>query len=139
MSRATPKRRTCGNTGPDIETRRLVLTRDGHTCVCCGEAVHGRPYSIHHRRNRGMGGSRLKVLNSPVNLITVCGSATTFCHGQLTQPPTGLLHEFRDLGWIVRKSADPAKVPVYVHGIGMVYLTPDGGRVPTPDDRGVVA
>lgn len=78
------------NTGPTLETKRAVIGREGGRCFRCGkplalwdgvEWVPCKPYSIHHRKPRGMGGTRDPEINSSTNLILLCGSGTTGCHG----------------------------------------------------------
>lgn len=102
------------NTGPDRSTRELVWTRDEGRCVLCGEGVYERPHSIHHRRNRGSGGSSDPRRNAPSNLLLVCGTGTTGCHGWIGQSP----EEARDAGWVVSLNSieDPAQVPV-IHAV----------------------
>jgi 5-methylcytosine-specific restriction enzyme A len=50
-------------------TQRKVLQRDGGACWHCGET---EAISIHHRKNRAMGGS--KILDRLDNLIVVCSA-----------------------------------------------------------------
>jgi hypothetical protein len=47
--------------------RRIITERDGGKCWHCGET---EGLQVHHRRNRGMGGSR--ELDRYDNLILVC-------------------------------------------------------------------
>jgi len=96
-------------TGPSAATVALVRERDHHVCVHCGTTGHG--LSTHHRRNRGMGGSRWAGINLPTNLLTLCGDGTTGCHGWVTEHPT----QARELGLAVSLHADPATVPVTTH------------------------
>src|SRR5215475_530537 len=75
--RATQRRR---DTGPDRKTRAAVIIRDGYRCARCGQACGpgtSAPYSIQHRKARGVGGG-----NEMSNLILLCGTGTTGCHGQ---------------------------------------------------------
>lgn len=37
--------------------------------------------SLHHRRPRGMGGTRRADVHSPAALLSICGSGTSGCHG----------------------------------------------------------
>jgi hypothetical protein len=114
------------DTGPDPATVTAVRLRDGEQCVRCGGACHGergRDWSIQHRRARGMGGTKRPDTNQPQDLILVCGSATTACHGHI--------ESFRDdaeaNGWSVKSGIDPLTVPV-VHSLhGFVWLTADAG------------
>jgi hypothetical protein len=67
--------------------KKQARLRDGNCCVMCGVVVDGRPSNVHHRRNRGAGGSR--TANVIANLILLCGSPTTGCHGDVTLDPRG--------------------------------------------------
>lgn len=71
-------------TSPDAETVRLVRERDDWRCARCGG---WGPLSTQHRVARGMGGSRWPGINLPSNLITLCGSGTTGCHGWVEHHP----------------------------------------------------
>lgn len=69
----------------DIQQDRMrILIRANFVCEFCG---HNRSkdslgyWSVHHRRPRGMGGSKDPLTNSPLNLLLLCGSGTTGCHG----------------------------------------------------------
>lgn len=113
------------NSGPARPTRLTVLERDEYRCAVCGQSVLDIPLSIHHRRNRGSGGSSSPAINSPANLLTVCGTGTTGCHGWIGSSPA----EARDAGWVVslNNSEDPADVPV-IHAVfsSSVFLLHDG-------------
>lgn len=93
------------NTDPPRLTVLRVRARDGDACVICGAT---RELSTQHRVARGMGGSLLPWINGPTNLITLCGSGTTGCHGWVEHHPTFS----REAGWSVPRSLVPADVPV---------------------------
>lgn len=101
-------------TGVSKETALTVLTRDGWACVSCGLDVaggeRGRDFSIHHRIPRGMGGSRDPRINQPANLLTLCGSGTTGCHGGTESHR----ETARARGFLLWRSQDPERVPVEV-------------------------
>lgn len=59
----------------DDEAREIVWERDRHACVRCGVNLQSRAGSVHHRRL----GNRAD--NRPSNLILMCGSGVTYCHG----------------------------------------------------------
>lgn len=119
LPKATPR-----GTGPSTSVRELVLERDGYACVCCGRSVIGWPYSIHHRKRRSQGGR-----HTPENLITLCGSGTTYCHGHVHAHIGSSL----DLGRLLLSTQDPAAERVRIYappgvswGAPSVYLTPGG-------------
>lgn len=57
------------------EAREIVWERDRRSCVRCGVNLQSRAGSVHHRRL----GNRED--NRPSNLILLCGSGVTYCHG----------------------------------------------------------
>lgn len=118
------------DTGPDAATRRLVLDRAAGACELCGRLLHDGTrwlgdHSHHHRRPRGMGGSRDAATNTAANLLLLCGSGTTGCHGTVESDRTAALEH----GWLVAQGQDPATTPVLVIGpvvLHRVRLTLDG-------------
>ena len=116
-------------TGPSTRTKQLVTDRAGYCCEICGLALHDglvwrEAHSFHHRRPRGMGGTRDKAANSPANLLLLCGSGVTGCHGRIERErSTAYIY-----GWLVRQGDDPAQAPVWVwrQGETPVRLTVDG-------------
>lgn len=108
-------------TGPSEETRAAVIARAGGICEVCGEKPT-RDYSIHHRRPRGMGGTRNPATNSPANLMYVCGSGTTGCHGRIESERKWA----GALGYLLRSGAEPIEEPIVLHGRRRVYLDPSG-------------
>lgn len=121
------------DTGPDPKTRALVLVRDGYQCVRCGCPAGPEigQYSLQHRKARGVGGD-----NSLPNLILLCGSATTGCHGavEARKDPHDLAAGYRLESW-----QDPAAEGVMYaseHGSGVtLWLDADGGLSPEPPGR----
>lgn len=127
-------------TGPTAAVRRQVAARDEGRCVCCGafvvdpESMHAHAqWSIQHRKARGMGGTKDPQVNDPVNLLVLCGSGTTGCHGRVeTNRVWG-----REQGFAVSKWADPAVIPV-VHWLhGLAWVTADGWVSVPPGPEGV--
>ena len=119
------------DTGPSRKVRDLVLTRDGHACVCCGRSVIGQPYSLQHRKRRSQGGT-----NSPSNLIVVLGTGTTGCHERIDSRRDP--HD-EAKGYTVRSWDEPAEVGVMIfseHGSGVTkFLRDDGTYADEPQGR----
>lgn len=111
------------------ESRQVALERALWRCeagiVCGGVELFGRHYSVHHRRPRQMGGTRRPETDSPANLLAVCGSGTTGCHGWIESNRTSAY----DAGLLLHQAAEPTCEPVLRLGVA-VYLTNDGGIVP---------
>ncbi|TIC78806.1 HNH endonuclease [Nocardioides sp. GY 10127] len=138
--RTRPARRR--DTGPTTETRILVRERSAGRCEGCGRALHAAgtwtaDHSFHHRRPRGMGGTTDPAANTPANLLLLCGTGTTGCHGWV-ESNRG---KATALGWLVPRGTDPADVPVYdIHATrdihDHVWLTTDGYYTPTPPTGG---
>ncbi|MGY1773534.1 hypothetical protein [Blastococcus sp. SYSU D00813] len=103
-----PKPTTPGSDIPQA-AREAVAARSGGRCeaaidgVCLGPAGN-----VHHRRRRGVGDDPHAVHN----LLHLCGSGTTGCHGAAHRQPALAMH----FGWIVSAYADPAAQPVQVRG-----------------------
>jgi 5-methylcytosine-specific restriction protein A len=116
-------------TGPSRATRALVKQRANDRCEVCSQYItDAMPYSLQHRRARGMGGSSLVWVNSPINLLYVCGSATTpdMCH--LAVEDNRKRDENIERGYVIPKNGNqhPASVPVLLWGFQWAYLTPNG-------------
>ena len=113
--------------GPTLAVRRQVIARDLSKCQYCGRHVRVENgwYSLQHRRARGMGGTRSEVANLPANLLLVCGTGTTECHGLIeAQPIQAAARGFR-----IAAGADPTKIPYMDEQGAEWYLTNDGGKV----------
>lgn len=81
--------------------------------------------SIHHREPRSHPFDRL---HQPENLLQLCGSGTTGCHGWVHAHPA---RAYR-LGYLVHTGKDPATIPVYYRTGGWQQLHADGTRHPCP-------
>lgn len=106
-------------TGFSSEVREIVRQRAGWTCevqVRCQSRAMG--WELHHRRPRGMGGSRRPETNSPANSLGVCAD----CHR--------FIEHHRDTaranGWLVRQVDNPATIPVLRRQV-WVLLDDHGG------------
>ncbi len=101
-----------------MDGKALVRSRDGHHCQRCGVSIVDIPSSIHHRKLRSQGG-----LDDAGNMIRMCGTGTTGCHGWAHHNRTLA----RQDGWIVYRIDNPAEHAVLtIHG--WVLLDNEGGR-----------
>lgn len=114
-------------------TTDAVLERDMWCCVACGARVSGQRgvhYSIHHRHPRKMGGSLAPWIDQPSNLVTLCGSGTTLCHGEVESNRT----QAEEIGLLVPTGKTPAHIPIQVFGPRFhgerVYLDDDAQYIP---------
>lgn len=111
VTTARPRR-----TGFGRATKALILDRDGWACVCCGLTVAQVPLTVHHRRNRGAGGSRDPRTNGPANGIACCRSCN-----DLMEASAARATEARARGWKLVHGQDPHLVPV-VDWAGRAWL-----------------
>ena len=133
---AAPRTRVAPrDTGPSQKVRALVMAREGNCCAACGISVIGRPYSVQHRVARGMGGRATAAANALSNLVLLCGSAVTGCHG-LAESRDPDMH---DRGLWLWSWEDPALVPVMLaseHDSGVtVWLAADGTYLLEPPEE----
>lgn len=113
-------------TQPSRTVCDLVDRRDGCRCLICGndKADGWSGQSRHHRLMRS---HPWPGLHEPQNLIRVCGSGTTGCHGAIHADP-GKAYRY---GWLVHGWVDdPGTVPILTHAHGWVYLLADGSMRP---------
>lgn len=109
--------------------RDAVLARSGGRCevaateVCrrAGRSLSGGG-SQHHRRPGRMGGSKAAGTNEAPNLLQVCGSGTTGCHGAIESDRSRALAA----GWLLHAGQDPAAEPVTLWDGRRVLLRADG-------------
>lgn len=130
--------KTQRDTGPTRAQRDAVEDRAMGCCEMCGtplitfshagDRTSYRPHSIHHRQPRGMGGTSRPEINSPANLLLVCGTGTTGCHGWIESNRA----EAYTNGLLVGAGADPAEVPLLLEGGDWYLHDHDGGRRPDP-------
>ncbi|WP_279106188.1 HNH endonuclease [Mobiluncus curtisii] len=108
---------------PVVRMRANVVAREDGRCFRCGKQVaiyedetyHNLPvvkrvdvFSFHHRKPRGMGGSNSPDINISPNLIVLCGTGTSGCHG-----------------WVESHREQAYKEGLLIHsGIGNPILTP---------------
>lgn len=103
-------------TGPDARTIQLVRDRSGGLCEICG---WNEGQQFHHRKPRGMGGTRDKAINLPSNLLHLCYP----CHREVESERAQAVED----GHIVSQYANPAEVPFT--GRGKIWEMVDKGKV----------
>lgn len=100
---------------PSPAAMEAVRKRDGG-CVRCGRSggnTHHRKLRVHCTK------AEVHLLT---NMIVLCGSGTTGCHGWVHRHP----EESYKAGWLVRSWEDPESVPVF-DWIGDRWLLHDDG------------
>lgn len=118
--KSAPKRMR-RDVGPPAEVVDGALEREHYSCALCGMGIgpegRGIGWSVHHRLRRSQG-----VDHSIQNVIILCGSGTTQCHGWVHANPS----DARAGGWLLSGRQEPLAVPVLVAGQRWVYLTATG-------------
>lgn len=100
-----------------------VMARSGGFCEVRAAGCWDEGSQLHHRRARGMGGSRDPRSGGAANALSVCLP----CHAHAESNRD----EARDMGWLVRQGVDPAVVPVFRYR-KWVLLDDNGGITPVP-------
>lgn len=109
--------------------RNAVYDRDGWVCVACGTL---RDLTIHHRVNRGSGGS--KMYDNYAHLLTICSPCNTAFESDAAYRELALVY-----GWKILRNTkppiDPTKVAVkYAEG-NWYFLDNQGNRTLIPNGK----
>jgi 5-methylcytosine-specific restriction endonuclease McrA len=95
--------------------RDIIIARDGERCVACGAVWQ---LTIHHRINRGAGGS--KLFDEFQHLLTVCNPCNVSFESSAE-----VAEMARSLGYKLSRNANPAvdatQVPVYYQYLSTWY------------------
>lgn len=105
------------STGFSAEMRALIIERAEDRCEICGE--HFSDMQLHHRRPRGMGGTRRPDTNSPAAGLWLCGE-----HHRHVESCRSLSY---DNGWLVRQSQTPSDIPILRRGVWVTFR--DSGAI----------
>lgn len=109
------------------EVRNQIKARAKDRCEICGSlALY---HQIHHRRPRGMGGSKDPVVGTAANGLWV----HPHCHEKIESQRKLA----KTNGWLVSQSDDPSKIPLKKYN-GWVMLHDDGTctMIQSPDTLG---
>jgi 5-methylcytosine-specific restriction endonuclease McrA len=96
--------------------RATVLSRDKGRCARCNVWAANTPSDVHHRKPRGMGGTRDVRSKDHRNLVLLCRS----CHGDV-ESHRALAY---DTGWLIRSYNDLDR-PLYSKDGRRIELTLD--------------
>ena len=92
--------------GFTAEAVAIILTRSGGYCEILTEGCTQRANQIHHRRPRGMGGTKRPESNEAANGLATCEACHRYCETQAREWA-------RNHGFIVPQGADPASRRVW--------------------------
>lgn len=107
--------------------RAEVLRREGGACLRCGTNLANVPSSIHHRKPRGMGGTKDPRSFDLRNLVHICGDGTRGCHGDI-ESHRSQAHED---GWLILSYDDLDRPVRTVEGLVVSWLNDGHGLVVT--------
>lgn len=105
------------------KVRKVIELRDD-CCWHCGTHIS---LVIHHRKNRGMGGS--KLLDTADNLMRVCEAYNWAMEADADVARIARQWNHKLRGW------ESTGRPVFQMGDGWWYLLPDGSKVRMPGER----
>jgi len=113
-------------TGPSARVSRLVLERDGFSCLNCGVSVIEKPYTLYARWPGGW--------RTADNYVTLCGTdEVPGCRSACDRREQVM----NSLGFWLRPGEDPALVPVIVAtvaGPARMWLTESGESIAEPQE-----
>lgn len=89
---------------PSNRIKGLIRRRDDGICWHCG----CEETTIHHRKNRGMGGSKPEISDRPSNLLTICPE-----YNGLMESDVNAYREATENGWKLRNGMHSLEVPVW--------------------------
>jgi hypothetical protein len=107
-------------------------------CGAPGGSVLGMPreqVSVQHRKAQGSGGTSRTDVHGLHNVLLLCGTGVTFCHGWVECEERGLAWQ---RGLWIHQADDGATVPLVLHSGRRVLLHPTEPRyVEHPDPYGL--
>lgn len=115
-------------TGFHAGTVEVITARSGGHCEILATGCTFAATEVHHRRPRGMGGTRRPETSSAANALHACRSCHMRCESFRTWA--------RDNGFVVAQHLNPCDVPVWWrcntdgYGKRLVLLDDAGGKTP---------
>lgn len=106
------------------DIRFQVFARAFYRCERCGGAITSSGVSVHHRQPRKMGGSKRPELHQPANLIVLCGSGTTGCHGWVESHR----HQARESGYLIYAIDNAEDIPFVDNEKRVWFIDNQGGK-----------
>lgn len=106
------------------KVRDAVMRRDYWCCARCGRDVTSSPYSVHHRKPRGAGGTQDARSIDLRNLVLLCGSGVSGCHGHIESHRA----EAYETRWLLRSYYDLPQ-PILRPDGARLLLTAEGARI----------
>ena len=103
----------------DDEVKSLVRKRANDRCEACG--LPGDGWHFHHRRPRGMGGSKNPSTGGAANAVLLHPA----CHERIERNRTKAIQD----GWLVPQHLEPRLAPLKRHD-GWHLLGDDGSLKP---------
>lgn len=111
------------------DARRIVWERCGGQCEITGVELDYDTFDLHHRRPKGMGGTRRADRDAVECLLALHPTIHNGARHSVHQNPRWS----RPLGYLVSKHVDfPGMVPVRLLGRSWVLLGADGQYHPLP-------
>lgn len=113
------------------EQRPMLWERCSGRCEVTGQQLDYETFDMHHRRNKGMGGTDRDNVDSPANLLALA----PHIHNGGPHSVHGSRLWAELYGYLVPKHvADPGMWPVKLLGRRWVLLTESGGYAPVPPE-----
>lgn len=107
------------------ETRQMIFDRANFKCERCKGGPDAFGWSVHHRVPRRMGGSRDEMLHKPANLILLCGSGVSGCHGWVESYRDKAKHQ----GYLLHQVSSAEEIP-FIDSRGNPWLIDnEGGKI----------
>ncbi len=104
-----------------MKTRNIIAARDMEGCVRCGKYCIDQPASIHHRKRRSQCSKNER--DGYANLVLLCGTGTTGCHGWVHAHPA----DAQAMGYLLHAWEDPLARPVFTFRQQWEQPDADGG------------